>query len=201
MGEDLLKANPCSKIKGNELDNRERVLAASEVPLFWEAFGKTEDPMRGFALKVLLLTGQRPGEVTHLRREHMVDGWWKSPGRPVAALGSPGTKNGENHRDMAASCGAGIDCPFGPGSDNGFRIPRQSRADPWAHQRHNAGDLLNPWSVGKGHTARPAAHTRQHNHCARVRSGRHEFAFKTTWKAASQMSTININTKGRQTDR
>ena len=47
---------------------------------------------------MILLTGQRPGEVTHMRREHIEDGWWTLPGAPVPALGWPGTKNGETHR-------------------------------------------------------------------------------------------------------
>ena len=53
---------------------------------------------RSTALKMILLTGQRPGEVCHMRYEHIVDGWWEMPGAPVDALGWPGTKNGENHR-------------------------------------------------------------------------------------------------------
>lgn len=98
MGEDLLKANPCAKVPDNLRQSRERVLADSEVPLFWTAFDNTTDPMQGVALKVLLLTGQRPGEVTSMRREHIVDGWWQLPGKPVPTLGWPGTKNGEDHR-------------------------------------------------------------------------------------------------------
>ncbi len=51
------------------------------------------------ALKTILLTGQRPGEVAAMRREHIVDdGWWELPGEPVAKLGWPGTKNGASHR-------------------------------------------------------------------------------------------------------
>jgi integrase len=47
---------------------------------------------------MILLTGQRPGEVAHMRREHVRDGWWELPGAPVAELGWPGTKNKQNHR-------------------------------------------------------------------------------------------------------
>jgi integrase len=47
---------------------------------------------------MILLTGQRPGEVAHMRREHIVDGWWEMPGSPVPALGWPGTKNDATHR-------------------------------------------------------------------------------------------------------
>lgn len=91
-----IKANPCKLVERHEKASRERVLADTEVPLFWEKFG--ERGLGGVALKVLLLTGQRPGEVEHMRTEHVVDGWWEMPGRPVPKLDWPGTKNGENHR-------------------------------------------------------------------------------------------------------
>jgi integrase len=54
--------------------------------------------VRGRALKVLLLTGQRPGEVVNMRREHLKDGWWEMPGEEVPELGWPGTKNKQAHR-------------------------------------------------------------------------------------------------------
>lgn len=88
--------NPCSHVIGTETKSRERVLSQQEVPQFWQAFEASE--LRGVALKVLLLTGQRPGEICHMRWEHIVDGWWELPGQPVPALGWPGTKNGESHR-------------------------------------------------------------------------------------------------------
>ena len=47
---------------------------------------------------MILLTGQRPGEVAHLRREHIIDGWWEMPGEPVPELDWPGTKNARSHR-------------------------------------------------------------------------------------------------------
>src|SRR5262249_2681210 len=45
-----------------------------------------------------LLTGQRPGEVTHMRKEHVVAGWWTMPGAADKATGWPGTKNHQTHR-------------------------------------------------------------------------------------------------------
>jgi integrase len=79
----------------NPVKSRERVLSESEVPKFWTAFG---DSAQGRALKTTLLLGQRPGEVSHMRREHIRDGWWEMPGDLVPSLGWPGTKNGESHR-------------------------------------------------------------------------------------------------------
>ncbi len=95
--EEHVAANPCKLVDRNPTKSRERVLAESEVPQFWAAFDDAGLVVAS-ALKVLLLTGQRPGEVTHMRREHIVDGWWELPGDPVPELGWPGTKNGQSHR-------------------------------------------------------------------------------------------------------
>jgi integrase len=95
--EEILPANPCKLVARNPVRSRERVLADSEVPLFWHAFDDA-GLIAGTALKMILLTGQRPGEVAHMRREHIKDGWWEMPGEPVPALSWPGTKNGQAHR-------------------------------------------------------------------------------------------------------
>jgi integrase len=95
--EDILKANPCAKVERNEVRSRERVLSDGELPRFWAAFGAA-GLVKSSALKIILLTGQRPGEVAHMRSEHIVDGWWELPGAPIPQLGWPGTKNGASHR-------------------------------------------------------------------------------------------------------
>jgi integrase len=95
--EEIVAANPCLLIEKNPIKSRERVLSNSEIPLFWKAFDDA-GLLASTAFKVLLLTGQRPGEVKGLRREHIVDGWWTMPGDPVPELGWPGTKNGQSHR-------------------------------------------------------------------------------------------------------
>ncbi len=94
--EELLKINPCIGVERNETKARERVLTDSEIPLFWQLFDAAG--VTGAALKVILLCGQRPGEVCAMRREHLADGWWSMPGKPVPALDWPGTKNGHGHR-------------------------------------------------------------------------------------------------------
>jgi integrase len=95
--QEILPSNPCRGIERNATRSRERILAEGEVPKFWTAFDDA-GLVASSALKTVLLTGQRPGEVTHLRREHIVDGWWEMPGVPVPALGWPGTKSGASHR-------------------------------------------------------------------------------------------------------
>jgi integrase len=94
--EEIVTANPCKLVERNPVKSRERILSASELPKFWKALDDV-DPVRSAALKMILLTGQRPGEVANMRREHIKDGWWEMPGKPVLGIW-PGTKNGQSHR-------------------------------------------------------------------------------------------------------
>jgi integrase len=95
--EEFVTVNPCKLVDRNPVRSRERVLSDSELPLFWQAFTDIGGNV-GAALKMILLCGQRPGEICAMRREHAVDGWWTLPGEPVETLGWPGTKNGQSHR-------------------------------------------------------------------------------------------------------
>ncbi len=97
MREELVKDNPARLVTRHKTTSRERVLSDGEVAAFWTAFDEV-GLLQGTALKLVLLTGQRPGEVACMRREHIADGWWTLPGAPVASLRWPGTKNGETHR-------------------------------------------------------------------------------------------------------
>jgi integrase len=73
-------------------------LSDTEVAIFWKAFDEV-GLYKSTALKLILLTGQRPGEVRHMRREHISDGnWWQMPGQPDPELSWPGTKNSRDHR-------------------------------------------------------------------------------------------------------
>jgi len=93
---EIVPTNPCHGVEGNPTRDRKRVLFDTEIPRFWAAFDSS-GLMRGSALKLILLLGQRPGEVRRMRREHIVDGWWEMPGTAVPDIGWPGTKNGEDH--------------------------------------------------------------------------------------------------------
>jgi integrase len=97
MSQDVLDKNPCQKVERNPTKSRERVLSDSEIPKFWAAFDDA-GLVASAALKFILLTGQRPGEVSCMRHEHVADGWWTLPGEPVPELKWPGTKNGASHR-------------------------------------------------------------------------------------------------------
>ncbi len=119
MKEELVAGNPCRGVDRNPTASRERVLSDSEIPQFWAAFDSA-GLVAGTALKVILLTGQRPGEVAHMRREHITDGWWEMPGDPVPALGWPGTKNAASHRLWLPAPVQALLAELGDGATTGF---------------------------------------------------------------------------------
>jgi integrase len=86
--QEIVTLNPCTHVDKNPTTDRSRVLSDAETALLWPGL----DP----GLKLLLLTGQRPGEVAAMERGHIADGWWQLPGKPAGAW--PGTKNGRDHR-------------------------------------------------------------------------------------------------------
>jgi integrase len=107
-----IKVNPCHGVERNPTLSRERVLSDSEVPLFWSEFDAAG--LQGMALKLILLCGQRPGEVAHMRTEHIEGGWWSLPGAPAPAHGWPGTKNAQTHRVWLAAAAKKIVAELDP---------------------------------------------------------------------------------------
>lgn len=88
--QEIITANPCSGVERNDTNSRERVLSDAEIVAFW--------PHLSASLKMVLLTGQRPGEIAHLNRAHVIDGkWWIMPGAPEPGTSWPGTKNANSH--------------------------------------------------------------------------------------------------------
>jgi integrase len=119
-----IKINPCTKIDRNKTKTvkSERILLDSEIAKFWTAINDV-DLIEGLALKIILLTGQRPGEVSHMRSEHIEDGWWKMPGDPVPSLNWPGTKNAESHQVWLPKAAQQIIAEMG-GTGMVFATPR-----------------------------------------------------------------------------
>ena len=120
-----LVTNPCVGVTRNPTKSRERILSDIELVRFWAAFDDA-GLVRGTALKVLLLSGQRPGEVACMRREHITDGWWELPGEPDPKLMWPGTKNGQSHRVWLSDPVRQLVAEVGGGS-TGFAFPGNDR--------------------------------------------------------------------------
>jgi integrase len=89
----VIQTNPARGVKTIKLRARERILSNDEIKAFWAEFGKHGDA--GIALKILILLGQRPGEIAHMNFAHIKNHWWEMPG--AASDSWPGTKNQANH--------------------------------------------------------------------------------------------------------
>ena len=171
--QEVVGTNPCRGVDRNATRSRERVLSDSELPRFWSAFDDA-GLVAGTALKMMLLTGQRPGEVSHMRREHIVDGWWEMPGEPVPALGWPGTKNGESNRVWLPKAAQAVIADLtDDGVTSGFVF-----AGPRGGPVHGLDAAMRAICAKLRrracNAARPAADPRQHHHGPGLRSRRHE---------------------------
>jgi integrase len=62
--QEIVDVNPCAGVDRNPTSSRERVLSDAEIKLLWPRL----DP----GLKLILLTAQRPGEVSAMEKDHVV---------------------------------------------------------------------------------------------------------------------------------
>jgi len=139
---EVIEANPCTGIEREKSRARSRVLGDGELALIWPHLTPT--------LKVILLTGQRPGEVATMRREHVVDNhWWQMPGQPESDSDGntfwPGTKNGQDHRVFLVEPVREIienQVPLGPGFI--FKRERLSRTMRSICKKLGITDLVRP---------------------------------------------------------
>lgn len=86
----LVEANPCHLVErpGQER-RRDRVLSEDEIRALWNALDAEPERLAG-ALKLLLLTAQRKGEVLRMRWQDVDASWWTIPAEFA--------KNGLAHR-------------------------------------------------------------------------------------------------------
>ena len=92
ISRDLLDTNPCSQVPAPGIEKRrDRVLTETEIAAFWEGLDST--PMRDevrTALRLILVTSQRPGEVCEIELADLNGDWWTVPAAKA--------KNGLSHR-------------------------------------------------------------------------------------------------------
>lgn len=83
ISRDIVDINPCTAIKSPSPENqRDRVLSEAEIKSFWEKLDGTDmHKNTRNAYKLMLLTGQRIGEVLSSRWQDMDldNGWWVIP--------------------------------------------------------------------------------------------------------------------------
>lgn len=88
-GRDIITANPLDGVKPPAPERaRDRVLSDDEIKLFWRGCDKIGEPF-GPLFKLLLLTGQRRGEVGGMTDREIKNGIWTIP--------AARSKNGDEH--------------------------------------------------------------------------------------------------------
>ena len=97
---DLIAVNPCRGVDRHETKASTRYLSNDEIRQCWSLFDDL-GLLPSTALKVGLLTAQRPGEISHMRWEHIAKDssgayWWNMPGEATDVW--PGTKNKHDHQ-------------------------------------------------------------------------------------------------------
>jgi integrase len=96
--QEIVDVNPCAGIERNPARSRERTLSDDEVRLLWDDL---DVPFR-----LVLLTGQRPGEVFAMRAEDVGGGVWTQPGAPTGSW--PGVKNSRTHLVQLSEMALGL---------------------------------------------------------------------------------------------
>jgi integrase len=77
----VLEMNPFLMMaRPNKEESRERALSESEIKVFWNNLDacKMSDAIKR-ALKLILVTGQRPGEIIAMHRNEIDGDWWEIP--------------------------------------------------------------------------------------------------------------------------
>lgn len=83
IGRDLIEGNPCLQVQRPARENRrDRVLNEGEILALWQALDSASmGHATRQAIRLILVTGQRPGEVVAAEWSEMerVGGWWSIP--------------------------------------------------------------------------------------------------------------------------
>ena len=93
---EIIEQNPAKGIKRNKVKARTRFLSNAEIRAVWPKFDDL-GLLPTTALKIIMLTGQRPGEATRMRWEDvdLDKAMWTLPGEPEGTW--RGTKNARTH--------------------------------------------------------------------------------------------------------
>ncbi len=119
---DILEFNPCAGVKPLHSEKpKERALSDEEIKTLWENLNKTEIIMSHSikqALKLTLVTAQRPGEVIGIHKSEIKEKWWTIP--------SERSKNGKTHRVYLTDLALEI---IGSANANDYLFPSPKNED------------------------------------------------------------------------
>ena len=114
---DILEHTPFTGVKSPApITERDRTLSEAEIRAFWntELPKASMTPATKAILKLILLTGQRPGEVAGMHSREIEDNWWTIPAERA--------KNNTLHRVFLTETALEL-----IGNQNGFVFPSRSK--------------------------------------------------------------------------
>jgi len=85
LDNELIESSPAARVKPLKEKSRDRVLTPEEIRLFWQKLDAVQcEPTTRLAMRLILVTAQRPGEVVGLDwseiQEDEDGAWWTIPG-------------------------------------------------------------------------------------------------------------------------
>ncbi len=120
---DIVETNPCALVKKPGQEHaKDRVLSHQEIKTLWESLdGPWFTAQTAAALRLILVTAQRPGEVVSMRWEEvdLEGGWWTIPAKRA--------KNGLAHRVPLNKTAREILAGLPPVSPWVFPSPKEDR--------------------------------------------------------------------------
>ena len=118
LDEEIVTASPAVRLKRTEEHERERSLSEDEIRVLWPALDRIGYPF-GHALKLLLVAGQRRGEVADLKWSDLTSDGWLLPGASA--------KSKAGHRVPLSTLA--MDRSHAPASASGSLWPAGGRDD------------------------------------------------------------------------
>ena len=141
--EEIIGANPFANLDppgGSENDRqRERTLTAEEIKAVWEAFGRLGHPF-GSLFKMLLVTGQRRGEVAGMKWSEITEAGWNIPNERA--------KRGKGHLVPLSSLAREILAEFPQFGEHVFRSARLDKAPQgWSKAKARVDTKIADWHL------------------------------------------------------
>ena len=142
----IIATSPCDNIEMPSAENqRERALDDRDIKLLWDTLsdGPLEPNVR-LILRMMLVTGQRKGEVIDLHREEI------DYDRGLWVLPAARSKNGREHLIPLSALARQVLVETAPG-DNGYLFPSRRTGEPYRGQSidHATRHLFDPRSAPK----------------------------------------------------
>jgi integrase len=141
LKEEIIEASPATLLDspGQEVE-RERSLSADEIRRVWAAFDRLSYPF-GSALKMLLVTGQRRGEVAGMKWSEIKDDGWHVPNER--------SKSGRGHMVPLSSLAREILSASPQIGEHVFRTRKDRPVTGWADAKTRVDELadVKDWHV------------------------------------------------------